>query len=223
MIENMKENKNMFITAGVLFGVFLLFTIMVAFIDVQPIGPEESMVGFAKLNGSIAESHPYDSFAYKLSEVLGFFAIFTVVVFGLFGAMQLYFRKSLAKVDKDLYALAGLYVGVLICYIIFEKLALNYRPVMIDEVLEASYPSSHTMLSVAFVSAAIQQFSMRLKNKQTRDIVIGLLLGDGLGIIISRYMAGVHWFTDIVGGIILAAAWFVLYWAVVKSIYLDRR
>lgn len=218
----MKENKKYFITAGVMFVLFIIFTILVSLVDVQAIGPQNSEVGFATINGKIASSIQYNESIYKLSEVLGYFAILTVGIFGLFGVMQLFIKKGFTKVDKDLYILAAMYAGVLVCYVIFEKVIINYRPVILEEGLEASYPSSHTMMSVAFMLAAIQQFSMRLKDSIVKKIILVACFVIGAAIIVTRFLAGVHWLTDIIGGVLLASAWFMLYYSIIRTIYKDK-
>lgn len=216
----MKFNKKYFFISGLLFVLFAVFTYMVKSVDVQAIGPENSEVGFAALNGAVATALPYNDFFYSLSEVLGYLAIGTVLIFGLFGVMQLFIRKGLGKVDKDLYVLLGLYALCLLIYVLFEKVIINYRPVIIDleEGLEASYPSSHTMLAVAFISAAISQFSVRLKKEKTRKTVLAMCIIDGIGLVLCRILAGVHWLTDIIGAVLIAEACFFLYYGIFKMI-----
>jgi len=220
---NMKETKNYFLISGILFIAFIIFTVMVSFVDVQAIGPQNSEVGLASINKPVADGLAYNKAMYDISEVLGYFAIFTVGIFGLFGAMQLFIKKGFSKVDKDLYALAGMYACVLASYVLFEKLVINFRPVILEEGLEASYPSSHTMMSVAFMLAAMQQFSMRLKKNAMARVIIPIFCGIiGVGIIVTRLLSGVHWFTDIIGGVLLASAWFMLYYAIIRTIYKDK-
>ena len=218
----MKDNKKYYISAGVLLVVFVIFTLLVKIVDVQAIGPEGSEVGFASINQAISAGLPYNEIMYKISEVLGYLAILTVGIFGLFGVMQLFIKKGFANVDKDLYILAGLYVCVLASYVVFEKIIINYRPVILEEGLEASYPSSHTMMSVAFMLAAIQQFGMRLKKTKVKNIVLAICTLIGIGIIITRLLSGVHWITDIVGGVLLASAWFMLYYSIIRTIYKEK-
>lgn len=219
----MKDNKRLYIYSGVCFIIFIIFTLLVKSVDVQAVGPLDSEVGFATVNRAIADKLPYNDLMYNLSEVLGYIAILSVGFFGLFGIMQLFIKKGFSKVDKDLYILCGLYACVLASYLLFEKIIINYRPVIMDGELEASYPSSHTMLSVAFMLAAIQQFSMRLKKVHTRRIVIAFCAAIGIGVIITRIAAGVHWFTDILGAVILSIAWFLLYFAAIRTIYPKKK
>lgn len=220
----MKENKKYYIISGVLFIIFAIFTVLVKSVDVQIFERTNSEIGFASINIPFANSLQFNESIYKISEYLGYIAIVTVGYFGLFGVMQLFMKKGFTKVDKDLYALAGLYAALLVCYVVFDKVVINYRPVIIDieEGLEPSYPSSHTMMSVGFMLAAIQQFSMRLKKSTVKTIIIAVCALVGVGIIVTRFLAGVHWLTDIIGAILLASSWFMLYYSVVRTIYKDR-
>ena len=196
---------------------------MVKYIGVAPVGPENSKVGFATLNKAISDNLPYNDLMYNLSEVLGYVAILTVGIFGLFGIMQLFIKKGFTKVDKDLYILCGLYACALLTYIVFEKVIINYRPVILEGELEASYPSSHTMLAVTFMMAAIQQFSMRLKKEKSRQMVLIACALVGIGVIITRIISGVHWITDIIGSILVSMAWFMLYLGMIATIYPDKK
>ena len=196
---------------------------MVKYIGVAPVGPENSKVGFATLNKAISDNLPYNDLMYNLSEVLGYVAILTVGIFGLFGIMQLFIKKGFTKVDKDLYILCGLYACALLTYIVFEKVIINYRPVILEGELEASYPSSHTMLAVTFMMAAIQQFSMRLKKEKSRQMVLIACALVGIGVIITRIISGVHWITDIIGSVLVSLAWFMLYLGMIATIYPDKK
>ncbi|MBO4846467.1 MAG: phosphatase PAP2 family protein [Lachnospiraceae bacterium] len=219
----MKANKKYFVISAVFFCLFIIFTLMVKYIGVAPVGPENSKVGFATLNKAISDSLPYNDLMYNLSEVLGYVAILTVGIFGLFGIMQLFIKKGFTKVDKDLYILCGLYACALLTYIVFEKVIINYRPVILEGELEASYPSSHTMLAVTFMMAAIQQFSMRLKKEKSRQMVLIACALVGIGVIITRIISGVHWITDIIGSVLVSLAWFMLYLGMIATIYPDKK
>lgn len=219
----MKANKKYFVISAVFFCLFIIFTLMVKYIGVAPVGPENSKVGFATLNKAISDNLPYNDLMYNLSEVLGYVAILTVGIFGLFGIMQLFIKKGFTKVDKDLYILCGLYACALLTYIVFEKLIINYRPVILEGELEASYPSSHTMLAVTFMMAAIQQFSMRLKKEKSRQMVLIACALVGIGVIITRIISGVHWITDIIGSILVSLAWFMMYLGMIATIYPDKK
>lgn len=216
----MKKARFEFIASGVLFLIFVLFTVLVANVDLQPIGPENSVVGLASLNGAVAEAIGVHMVWYKITDILGYLAILVALFFGLLGVLQLIKGKSLAKVDSDILALGGFYVLVMVFYVIFELVCVNYRPVIIDasEGLEASYPSSHTMLALCVFTTAIFQFQSRIKDEQickVIEIVAVILIVLTVG---GRLISGVHWFTDIIGSLLLSSSLIVLYCATVIAL-----
>lgn len=205
--------KNLLIGAGLLV-LFVIFTILVKTVDVKTIGRQGTDVGMATVNEAFRNATGYHKNLYRATEVVGYLAFAVIAVFGLIGLWQLIQRKSLWKVDRDILVLGGFYVVVLGCYVLFEKLVINYRPICDgDETLEASYPSSHTLLFVAVMATAIMQIAKRVRKMQMRAVLMVACVMVGGFVIIGRAMCGVHWLTDIIGGLILAAALVWLYYA----------
>ena len=113
--------------------------------------------------------------------------------------------------DKDILLLGGLYAALAVCYLFFEKCIINYRPVILDEGLEASFPSSHTMLAMCLMLAAMEQLRRRMKDQplgRILSIVCAVLLAVT---VIGRLLSGVHWLTDILGGLLLGGALYLFY------------
>ena len=204
------QNKKL-LAAAILLVLFLLFTLLVKVTDVMPIGPEDSLVGFSALNEAWHKLTGVNMGWYYITQVLGYFAIALAAFFAVMGVLQLIWRKSVKKVDRDILLLGALYLVVIIFYIFFEKVAVNYRPILLKGVLEPSYPSSHTMLAVTVFVTAFMQFRRRVKNKNIR---IGIMAGLTLLLVltvIGRLFCGVHWFTDIIGGLLLSGGLVMLY------------
>jgi undecaprenyl-diphosphatase len=107
-------------------------------------------------------------------------------------------------VDRSLLALGCFYVAVLGVYLLFEKLEVNYRPVLIDGCLEASYPSSTTLLTLCVMPTAATQLWGRIKRKTLRCCVVCAILGFTFFMVVARLVSGVHWLTDILGGVLLS-------------------
>ncbi len=200
--------------SGIMFGAFILFTLMVRFIDRKDIGPLGSKVGFAWLNGKVRDIIGQSSIWYGLSSFFGLLVILIVVLFVCMGGYELIRRRSLKKVDADIYAMAVIYVIMAAFYIIFEKLVINYRPVLDDGELAASFPSSHTFMAVTVMGCAAIAFGKRIQDKVTRVLTLAGCFVVMLLAVISRLMSGVHWFTDILAGMLLGAALIMMYGAV---------
>ena len=164
------ENRS---TAVILTALAMIFTLLVKIVDVQAIGPNGSEVGFAAVNGAVANALGVKLFWYDVSETLGYLAILTCLFFAALGVYQLIKEKSLKKVDKRILALGALYAVTVVLYVLFDKVAVNYRPVLENGVLEPSYPSSHTVLSlVAFGSAFLLVRKYFIEEKPRRIIAM---------------------------------------------------
>lgn len=199
----MKKIKCFIMPVGLLF-LFVIYAWMIGHIDTAAIGPFESEVGFATINGPIAAVLKFNSFFYLISKILLAAAFGVVGCFVLLGIVQLVKGKSFAKVDSGIYGMAGVYVCIALCYVFFEKIIINFRPIVFPgEGLEASFPSTHTMVTVAiFVSAALY-FIAFLEKREIRKTLMIICLVMAAAMPIVRLLSGVHWLTDIVGGVIL--------------------
>ena len=180
------------------------YTFIVKTVDVKTIGPNKSVVGLAKINDWFSNLIGSHMTLYKITEILGLAVILIVGIYGLLGLIQLIKRKSLVKVDREIILLGVLYVLMAVVYVFFEKFIINYRPVLIDGELEASYPSSHTILAICICISSLLVSKNYLSDKYLKiaNIVTVLLL---LGVFLGRVISGVHWISDIIGGVIISA------------------
>ena len=206
-----KKNKKRLVLGAGLVVVFVLWTILVCFVDVRAIGPEGSSVGFAALNGFVHELTGVNWFLYTITDWLGIVPIAVALVFAILGLVQLIKRKSLWKVDHSILALDVFYIVVMAAYIFFEVVVINYRPTLIDGYLEASYPSSTTMLVMCVMPTAAMQLNVRIKNTVLRRCAVITIVAFTAFMVIGRLVSGVHWITDIIGGALLGAGLVTMY------------
>ena len=207
---NRKHKKNLYIAICLLVA-FLLWTAAIQTIDVQAIGPQESSVGFATINQFVHDLTGVHMPLYTVTDWLGLIPLGFIMGFALLGLLQWIRRKHLLKVDHSILALGGFYIAVMAVYLFFEKCVINYRPVLIGGILEASYPSSTTMLVMSVIPTAIMQLHSRIKNTRLKQCVCAAMIAFMAFMVIGRLISGVHWFTDIVGGALLSAGLVVLY------------
>lgn len=180
-------------------------------IDVQPIGPEGSAVGFAALNGFVHRLTGVHMALYTLTDWLSVIPPIFLAGFALLGLVQWVKRKHLLKVDRSILVLGGFYLVVLAAYAFFEVFAVNYRPVLINGILEVSYPSSTTMLVMCVMPTALLQLRSRIRSGAVRRWVSIAITAFTLFMVIGRLISGVHWFTDIIGGALLSAGLVMMY------------
>lgn len=216
--ESKRKSNTWFLAALAFFVLFVLFTVLVKVVDVQPIGPNGSKVGFAGINGKIFEALGTSEFWYTFSERLGYTALLVCGAFALIGVVQFIKGKGFKGVDSQIVLLGIFYVIVVIFYVAFDKVAINFRPVLeADGTLEASYPSSHTVLAVCVFATMFMQkiFNTRgTKGEKTENVIAATVLT--VLMLASRLLSGVHWFTDIVGAVLLSASLVCLYWAALQ-------
>ena len=209
----MKQTTPHLPKAIVLLTAFLLWTVAVCTIDVRPIGPLDSAVGFAALNQWAHARTGVNLLLYLLTDWLSLIPLVLILCFALLGLAQWLRRKGLRKVDGDILLLGGFYLLVMTLFLLFEALAINYRPILPDGVLEASYPSSTTMLVLCVMPTACLQLRARGKNDKFRRRGTGLMMAFTAFMVIARLLSGVHWLTDIVGGALLSGGLVSLYQA----------
>lgn len=203
--------KKRFIVSLAFVAAFVLWTGMLCLIDVRPIGPQGSAVGFAAMNQFVHGLTGVHMALYTVTDWLGLVPLAVCVGFGLLGLIQWIGRRSVCRVDRDLLVLGGYYVVVMAVFLLFESVVINYRPILIEGVLEASYPSSTTLLVMCVMPTAMMQLKDRIKNTLVRRILYAIIVGFVAFMVIGRLVSGVHWFSDIVGGALLSAGLVLMY------------
>ena len=210
--------KNNYFKAAILMLIaFVLWTVAVCVVDVQAIGPQESSVGFATMNRFVHNLTGVHMDLYTITDWLGLVPVVFVLGFGFLGLIQWIKRKSIAKVDFDILVLGGFYIIVIGAYLFFEMFPVNFRPVLIEGYLEASYPSSTTLLVLCVMPTAMMQFAFRIKNPTVKYCVQGVIGVFTIFMVLGRLISGVHWFSDIVGGIFLSAGLVLMYYVIIAS------
>lgn len=206
--------KLLIIGIGLLIA-FILWTALILLVDVQPLGQNGTNIGFAIFNIWFHKLTGVHMTIYTITDWMGLVPICVCMLFGCLGLAQLIQRRSLFKVDYDIIVLGIYYVVVIASFLTFEIIPINYRPILIEGVMEVSYPSSTTLLVLSVMPTLIFQVNRRVGNHIIRRGVSIFTISFSAFMVIGRLVAGVHWFTDIVGGILLSAGLFYIYKAVV--------
>lgn len=211
-----KEKGKKYSAAGALFiAAFAVWTLLIRVVDVQAVGPGGSEAGFAALNSRFHSLTGVHMSVYTVTDWCGLIPIAVCLFFAGLGLFQMIRRKSLFKVDKDIILLGVYYVIVIFAYLIFEMIPVNYRPILIDGLLEASYPSSTTLLVLSVMPTLKYQIDRRSNRPALKKAINIFVICFSLFTVIGRLISGVHWFTDIAGGVLLSAGLFTFYKAAV--------
>ena len=200
------------LTFGIVLSVaFVLWTFLIMFVDVQTVGPHGSKVGLATFNTWFHQLTGVHMTLYTVTDWLGLVPIAVCLCFGCYGLCQLIKRRSLFNVDADILLLGGYYILVIFCYLFFETVPINYRPILIDGFSEPSYPSSTTLLVLSVMPTLMFQVNRRCTNQTVKQIVIILAVLFSAFMVIGRLVSGVHWATDIIGSVLLSFGLFKLF------------
>jgi len=198
------NNKKHIISSIILGVLAIVYIILVKTVDVQEIIRTGSNVGFATLNEWFWNLTGHNEILDKITDVLLVVPIILVAMYATIGLKQLIQEKSLKGVDKKIILLGCFYVVIGIVYVLFEKVIINYRPIIVDGELEASFPSSHTLMAICVCMSSVLVNKRLWKNDVINYLNISILVVMSL-IVFGRLMAGVHWLTDIGGGILISA------------------
>ena len=216
-LSSKKTFKKHLIACGLFAILVIVFTVLVKTVGVgeviisEPTGEvatsTTAQIGFSAANTSIRSSIGYSETWYKISKYAGYLVFVPVFAFAALGAYQLFKRKSFKKVDRELRLLIPFYAAVGAVYLFFEKiLIINYCPVLRDGVLKTSYPSSHTLFAMCFCCSAMMITASLLGKKRMKlAIVINAVLTILMAVtVVGRFLSGVHWLTDILGGVFIS-------------------
>ena len=208
----MKDNGKKELMLGlILLAGFIVWTLLIRNIDVQRAGPNESEIGFATLNVWFHQLTGVHMLIYSITDWLGLVPIIVCMCFGILGLAQLVKRKNLLKVDADILLLGVYYVVVILGYLLFEMVPINYRPILIEGNLEASYPSSTTLLVLSVMPTLKYQVDRRAESIILRKAITIFVIIFSVFMVIGRLISGVHWATDIIGSVFLSCGLYSIY------------
>ena len=208
----MRDVRNKELLSGItLLAAFAFWTILIRIVGVQNVGPDGTAVGFAALNVWFHRMTGIHMLIYTITDWLGLIPIIVCMGFGVLGLVQLVKRRSLLKVDADILLLGVYYVLVILGYLLFEMVPINYRPILIAGNLEASYPSSTTLLVLSVMPTLKYQADRRITDPVTRKAITVFVIIFSAFMVIGRLISGVHWATDIIGSVFLSSGLFMIY------------
>ena len=206
-----KKSQKKRCVALCLLGASVVWTLLVRLVDVGEIGPNGTSVGLATLNGFVQDLVGVNMLLYTLTDYLSLIPITMALGFAVLALWQWVRRKRICRVDRSLLMLGGFYTVVMAVYVFFEVVVINYRPILINGVLEASYPSSTTVLVTCVMSTAAKQLGERIQNSRLKRCAVFVICLFTAFMLLGRIFSGVHWITDIIGGMLISVGFVLLY------------
>ena len=215
------EKKNLLI-GSIFLAMFAVWTALIQSVDVQPLGQNGTSIGFATFNCWFHHFTGVNMAIYTITDWMGLVPVVICLIFAGIGLVQLIKRRSIFRVDADIMILGVYFVIVFLAYTIFEIIPINYRPILIEGRMEASYPSSTTLLVLSVMPALVEQIKRRLSGIRVKQIITIAAIAFSVFMVTGRLISGVHWFTDIVGGELLSVGLYMLYKAAVMLALKER-
>ncbi|MBQ3830409.1 MAG: phosphatase PAP2 family protein [Spirochaetales bacterium] len=188
--------------------IFLLFTYMVMKYDTAPVGFGGSVIGFSRFNTAFHELFPGDKGCYAASETLGYICLMLAGANAIIAIADFIRHRGIMNMHRRNIITMCYYAVVVAFYVLFEFVVINQRPTE----AEASYPSSHTMLAlcVLYSEFVLLGFAAE-RNRSWASVFRIVCIVAMLSMIAFRLLSGVHWFTDICGGILLSLSLMMFY------------
>lgn len=213
----MKEKRNLFIGIGLVFG-FVLWTALILTVDVKPLGVNGTEIGFSTFNIWFHKLTGVHMSIYTITDWISLVPIAVCLMFAIVGFVQLLKRRSIIKADADILALGVYYIVVIGSYVLFEMIPINYRPILIEGFTEASYPSSTTLLVLSVMPTLAFMVGRKISNKVLIKVTYWFVAVFSAFVVIGRLVSGVHWFSDIVGGVLLSLGLYLIYKGTIQII-----
>lgn len=217
-----KSKKKSLLMGSISLAMFAVWTVLILTVDVQPLGQNGTSIGFATFNCWFHHFTGVNMAIYTITDWMGLVPVVICLIFAGIGLVQLIKRRSIFRVDADIMILGVYFVIVFLAYAIFEIIPINYRPILIEGRMEASYPSSTTLLVLSVMPALVEQIKRRLSGIRVKQIITIAEIAFSVFMVTGRLISGVHWFTDIVGGELLSVGLYMLYKAAVMLALKER-
>ncbi len=85
-----------------------------------------------------------------------------------------------------------------------------------------SFPSGHSMISMAYYGYLIYLIFKFVKNKKLKTFLITFLCILILTIGLSRIYLGVHYTSDVIAGFVLSVSYLIIYTSIIKKYIIER-
>lgn len=198
--------KYYLIVCATLLVAFLALWCCVVFVDVQRVGANDTTLGLASVNLAVFLLLGQDATWDYVTDWLTVVCILVGASVGAKAFFQAVMRKSVKKVDTELYVVLGCYLLALAFVALFEIVPVNYRPLLAQGNLQASFPSTHALICIVSVGETLFTATFRKCRKPLQLTICALFALCCVAVCLGRLLAGAHWLTDVVASVLLGGA-----------------
>ena len=212
-----KQNKHMckhkrqswFLIATTLTVFFVVFTLTLKLVDMQ--SDSSQFIGWASINIWWRDLIGVHFSWHIISHFIALISLLVLTGILIWQVITVFHRRKLSALTRNWWVFDITLLALGLSYLLFQIVAINYRPIQVDGAIEISYPSSHSLLITTTWLLIIFRLRREIQSQTWRRILI--IVGWTLMLtgVIARLLCGYHWFTDIVGGVLLGtvfAAWY---------------
>ena len=181
-------------------------TVSIKLIDVKLYSVTNSYIGLYSINKLFVFTYNISNINIFFEIISNFLFIFCLIIILLKLSFIFYEYVKNKKVSKTNINFLIHFILMILIWIIFDKIIIiNYRPILINNKLEGAFPSTHVMVS----TFTLLFFAYNQKNKK----IIFYIIITSLIILqsISRILLQMHWFTDVLGGLLIGTLLFLTY------------
>ncbi len=208
--EVMKKILNRNIIIGLCsIGLFLILLILLLTVDRK--GNVEGQIGLYGLNKTFLVNQYKESWD-GLSDVILYISLGFLVGLAIYVLYQVSNKKNLLKVDKDILFVGCGILIIIFFWILFDKiLIINYRPILVKMEAEASFPSTHVMLTTFILLSS----GYCITKRESKNLIHTILGYAGFSCLVficvlGRILSSMHWMTDCLGGFLIGFGLFSL-------------
>ena len=189
---------------------FVIFTLTVKWVDVQTDGTQN--MGWATVNFWWRDVIGVQRAWHVISNIMAavtFAAVGGLMIWQIVAAVR---GGGFRHLARHWWVLDAVLLALCVCYLCFQVVVINYRPILRHGVVEAAYPSSHVLLFATVCPLAIFTVWRHTKNRTVRAVAVAFGVTVMCVGVLARLLSGYHWLTDILGGVGLGAvlvAWYL--------------
>jgi len=208
----MKKYFNLYFVLGLSFLFIFILTIILLNFDKAVIATNGYEVGMSHVNNLV--KYEYKSWADKISDVLFYLTFIVPLLAVALGIYQLVKEKSLKKVDLVIIIFGVFLILAIIVWLLFDHaIKINIRP---THEIKGSFPSTHVFLTTFFVLTCHGYLCYKYDNKLIKYLSLIIAIVIIIIMTIFRVIAGVHYITDVFGGVVIGITFYYLTFGISK-------